>query len=100
MSELTVRDIEILLEAMDAWKSCGFGEVLMKGLVSSMIPDKEKRDEAFEKRMQENDDMAEQRRSEEETVVLLKAKLIGIKTKILVGEATSILTGENQGETS
>ncbi len=88
MNELTYDDITILMEAMDAWTSRSFGGEIMGIMLEAMVGDKgnpEAKAKTEEEKKRKDLVEKEKREREKEIVVLLKAKLIGIKQKMAAG---------------
>ena len=92
--ELKIEELDILIDAMTAWESRdSFGQ-LMGGLMGAMLAkDDEQREERhaqFEKTMEEK---ADQQRREKETSIIIKAKLIQMKDKLIAKNAAEFMTG-------
>jgi len=88
---LTNEDIDVLMKALDAYKSKDANSGLMSVMLGAMLTKKEDKD-SF---MAEADEiMAKAKRTGEqleETIILLKAKLIGMRDKAIVSEAADFL---------
>lgn len=88
MADLTVTEIDTLMEALDAWESKDMGDTLMTGMLSMALLSKEDAKAEMEKEMAE---AREKTRRKKETSILLKAKLIGMKDGATVSEACNML---------
>lgn len=87
--DLTIDDINILIEAMDAWESRGSTGHLMGDLVGMMIANTpEQKEQAKAERAEERIKREASSLHDKEISVLLKAKLIQMKDGLTLQEAT------------
>lgn len=98
MKVLNTKEINILVEALEAWENKDLGSELMMGLFTAMIcrddPDAKSKMEIEESERREK--MEREKTERKETSLMLKAKLIEMKRESIVGEANKILsTNEN-----
>lgn len=91
--ELTIEELDILIEAMDAWESRDSSSELMKSLMTAMIvKDEEQRAKMLQEQEEEQEQAALEKRKEKEISILIKAKLIGMKDKATVKAAADFMT--------
>ena len=91
--ELTIREIDILIEAMGAWESREAAGDLMRGLVIGMISkDDEDRKKLFHEQEEEKNQRELEKQKEREISILIKAKLIRLKDTITAKEAADFMT--------
>ncbi len=99
-SQLTIKDLEILIESLDAWENKEIAGEMMGELMSMMILGKDVTQE--DKAQYEIDrdvkrEKAEfEKRERKETSLLLKAKLVMLKQEIPIKDANKILEKEQQ----
>jgi hypothetical protein len=84
MNGLTIKDIEVLMEALEAWER----EEGLKGVVGIMIgglmaPDKEAREKIFAEQEEKAKEKHELTKANKEIAILLKAKLLLMKQELL-----------------
>ena len=93
MGTLTRKEIDTLVDALEAWEAKDFGGELIFSLFGAMLckddPESKAKMEAEEKTRR--DKMETERRERKETSLMLKAKLIGLKQNMLVDDANKIL---------
>lgn len=78
-----IDDIEILIEAVDSWKSRGFaGEMMVDMLGSMLAKDEESKKKIQEEREKEKNKREEKKRKDSEKADILKAKLILLKQRL------------------
>ena len=82
--ELTVAEINTLIEAVDAWTSSSKRDSLMAGLFMGALicngdPSRAEEGKAVAKKFTEGED--EKQKSREDQAILLKAKLIAMRDK-------------------
>ena len=81
MNELSIEDLNVLIDAVDAWVEKDSSGELIGGLITAMLTDKNP--EAQEKMKREREaDQAKKKQEKQlakETAVLLKGKLIQMK---------------------
>lgn len=93
MENLTKKEIDALVDALEAWEQKDFGSSLMMGLMGAMFTKDDP--EAQEKFKREE----EKRRAEEEiklrerkeTSLMIKAKLVRMKQDMLIDDTNKIL---------
>lgn len=86
MEDLMYDDLTVLIEALDAWTSRDFGTEIMGIILDTMFLDKltekgEKKKEEEKKRKEIANKGKKER--EKEIAILLKAKLINLKQKMI-----------------
>ena len=95
---LTNSDIDLLLEALDAYQGKfiteGFNSAML-GLIFSSKEDREKTQNEFTSTLEDAKKLKDQT---EEKVILLKAKLITMRDKVVVDEAMDCLKSGTQGD--
>lgn len=78
--ELTRQDLDVLIEAVEAWESKDLAGDMMESMLTSMMckseQDVEKHKSEFEKRQEKRESA---RRVRKERSVVLRAKLIGLR---------------------
>jgi len=86
MENLTLTDIDILIEALTTWETKDWGSDVLMDLVGSMIFPKGSKGEAEEKQRQEEMKVksAIDKKGRQEASILLKAKLIQLKGSLEV----------------
>ncbi len=96
MSEtLTTKEINILMEALEAWENKDDATGLMVGLMGAMIipdnaPEEAKR--KLEVHMEEHEQKRErEKKDRKDTSLLLRAKLVQIRANIVIEEANGCL---------
>jgi len=89
MEELTISDIDILMKGVSAWEADTNGQMgdLFKAI---LIPKEQQESEEYkmreeEEKLKRTQDLA----GRQEAAVLLKAKLIGLKNKLVAANLTS-----------
>lgn len=87
---LTNLDIDLLLKALDAYQSKFINNSFTSALIGLAVS-KENQDAAVNKAMEKVDKGFEESKKVEETVILLKAKLIQMRDKATISEAEEIL---------
>ena len=90
--ELTIKEIDILIDALDAWESRNVAENLFADLLTHIvIPEGQERDDAKRKLRDDREKEELQKKNEKEKSILIKAKLIQMKDKIVSIEASNYL---------
>lgn len=91
--ELTSKEINIIIEALEAWENKDTGLGFAMDLMSLIVLPKETRESPeFQKTEEERTAKQElEKRERKETSLLLKAKLVGMKQEQLSKEASEIL---------
>lgn len=85
----TIEEIEIFMEALDAWEnSAAAGAFFGSMLASVAAPDKEFAQREIDRQLAE---AKEDKKSKKEKAILLKAKLINLKDQIATSEAADFL---------
>jgi len=80
---LTKEDLDILIEALDAWlKRDASREILGDIFGTMLLKDDEARNKFFAEREEKKQQKKSQQQNEQEIATLLKAKLILIKQKL------------------
>lgn len=83
MTNLAGSEIELLMEALDAWEREPTGTRLMVGMLSMGLASSEEQAEAAKQRCLEGmDEGATEVKGRKERVILLKAKLIGMRDAV------------------
>ena len=78
---LELDDVQVLLEAMEAWENKDDAGALMSGMVGALLT---KGDEEWKAKQKESDDkLAAAKRMRKERSVLLRAKLIQFKDTLI-----------------
>ena len=96
MESLTVKDIDVLLEALKTWEAGDMGGVIFKGLLK-VISSKDETNTTEGKRKFEGDidkdmeEVAQKRMLREETALYIKVKLINMKKAMVLDEAKNII---------
>lgn len=81
--ELTVEDINILLDAMDSWLNREkLGETVGEMFIALAAGSRERAEEIISKAPHNQPQYADKKRQEAERVIILKAKLLKIKDQI------------------
>ena len=88
---LNNNDIDILLKALDAYKSQASSSGLMSVMLSAMLTKKEDKSEWQREANEIMEKAKREGESLEETVILLKAKLIQMRDRAIVEEASAFL---------
>ena len=84
-AKLTYEDVDILIEAVDAWRDRGAASAMMGSLITGMFkdrlsPEKQLEMEQAEERKQREREI--QRRKDETTATLIKAKLMQMRDNL------------------
>ncbi len=94
-SQLIIKDLDILIEALDAWENKEMAGEMMGELMTMMMLGKDATQEdkaEYEINRDAKREKAEfEKRERKETSLLLKAKLIMLKQEIPVKDANKIL---------
>jgi len=91
--KLTIKEIDILIDALEAWETKDAGANLAMDFLGVMLSDNTPEGKARFERMakQRQEKMELKLRERKETSLLLRAKLVGIKQDILIDNANDIL---------
>jgi len=91
--DLTIDELNILIDAMTAWESRDSFSQMTGALMGAMLAqDDEQREANKAKFEQDMEEKAEQQRREKETSIMIKAKLIGMKDKATAKAAADFMT--------
>lgn len=86
---LTIKDIQILIEAVDAWEKKSSVDSLMGTMLSAMFSRSKEDFERIQADMNKDDfDSVHLEQIRKEKAILLKAKLIQIRDKLLMEHDT------------
>ena len=100
MTQLTNKDIDNLMEALDAWEAKdnfgGLMEIIFDSITENML-DEESKAERKERNRIHNLEVEREKIERKEKSVLLKAKLITIKQDNLVNDTNNILGRSQNG---
>ena len=89
--ELTVQDIDNLIEALDSWVNKGMAGKMMGHLMGAMICRDEESKAAWEAKNREDEAKeAHEQNARKEDAAILKTKLILLRREILAQEATGL----------
>ena len=79
---LTEQEIDILIEALDAWEGRDFTTAVADTIFTSLLPEGEVRDNFVEEREARKEERDLKRKSDAEKSILIKAKLIQMKDQL------------------
>lgn len=85
--ELTVQDLEVLVEAMTAWEEKDFAGEMLGDLFGAIMSDKlteEGKKKLEEEKKEKNILREKQKKVRKEQSIMIKAKLLSLKTKLEV----------------
>lgn len=93
MEQLTKKDIEVLLEALTAWKDMPTMQNFSQGLMATMLGAAADIDADVlkEKLRTEEDKHRREATLRQETCIILSAKLIGLRNEGIVNEAKEMI---------
>ena len=90
--DLTIEELDILIEAMSAWEHRDSGGDLMKSLLTTMIAkDDEQRERMLQDQEEERNQKELEKQKEKETSILIKTKLIHMKDTATAKAAADFL---------
>ena len=98
MENLTRKEIDTLVDALEAWEQRDIGGEILLSLMEAMFTkdDPVAREEMKKEEKKRKDEAEMQQRERKETSLLLKAKLIQMKAGLLVDDANKILQSQFQ----
>lgn len=86
--ELTIEDIDVLIEAVEKWETADASDDLMFGMMGIMLAgSKENADKILKEQEVDRANSKEKRQVKKERAVLLKAKLIQMKDAMIIKSA-------------
>lgn len=91
MDELTVQDIDVLIEAVEAWITAESRSKLLAGLIVGAMAgngDSERSFDVFHKITEGREDGEASRK---ETAIMLKAKLLKLRDRLMIAEVATNL---------
>lgn len=86
--KLTVKDCDILIEAMDAWVNEKLAGTTIGGLLATMMAGNEHREEAKQIRESMTNDFEQDKKKRMEVARIIQAKVIFLKDSLHVDELT------------
>ena len=93
MNNLTKRDLDVLIEAIDHWPDRKEAANMAMELISAMVATTpEQKEEVTRAREQSADEATQQKRADENTAARIKVKLLDLRDALAIEEGKQILT--------